>query len=112
MPIADIVSGKRVNKKPRAFRPRVSWPQTSVGEGLAALASDRRQTPLGEADQKHRVLWSTSAARASSGAFEPGASLNACGTAPQQRPAMGKITKLNLATPETAALASRTRFDH
>jgi hypothetical protein len=34
-------------------------------EGLAALASDRRQTPLGGADQKHRVLWSTSAARGS-----------------------------------------------
>jgi hypothetical protein len=34
-------------------------------ERLAALASDRRQTPLRQADQKHRVLWSTSAARGS-----------------------------------------------
>jgi hypothetical protein len=34
-------------------------------EGLAALASDRRQTPLGQADLKHRVLSFTSAARGS-----------------------------------------------
>ena len=52
VPIADVVSGIRVNKKPPSFRPRASRPHTKLIRRLASASCQTQRAKAGGEDSR------------------------------------------------------------